>query len=154
MHSFIVDMPPLLLLSACCLPFLILTVLPGAYVPLGLLDLAVLCTDTFVLPQALLLVSLVWYCLARRPIGRTSQGFWRGFAFLSVWGFQLLIHAYGAFCCLYTMRRCMLYEELRLLWWLNLSFFVFRFFLLLVALIVVVRHNGTLTACFCLNLLV
>jgi hypothetical protein len=33
--------------------------LPGAYVPLGLLDLVVLCTNTFVLPQALLLVSLV-----------------------------------------------------------------------------------------------
>jgi hypothetical protein len=148
-------MSPLLLLSTCCLPFLILTVLPSAYVPLGLLDLAVLCTDTFVLPQALLLVSLVWYCLAHRPIERTSQGFWRGFTFLSVRGFQLLIRAYGAFCYLYTMRRCVLYEELRLLRWLNLSFFFeFRFFLLLVALIAVVRHNGTLTACFCMHLLV
>jgi hypothetical protein len=53
------DVPSSLLLSICCLPSLILTVLPGAYVPLGLLDLAVLCTDMFVLPQALLLVSLV-----------------------------------------------------------------------------------------------
>jgi hypothetical protein len=34
-------------------------------VPMGLLDLAVLCTDTFVLPQALLLVSLpLWYDIA------------------------------------------------------------------------------------------
>jgi hypothetical protein len=35
------------------------------------------------------------------------------------------------------MCRCVLYEELRLLQWLNLSFFVVRFFLLLVALIAV-----------------
>jgi hypothetical protein len=48
----------------------------------------------------------------------------------------------------------MLYEELRLLQWLNLFFFVFRFFLLLVALIVVLRHNDTLKAYFCLHLLV
>jgi hypothetical protein len=34
-------LPPLLLLI-CCLPSLNLAVLPGAYVPLGLLDLAVL----------------------------------------------------------------------------------------------------------------
>jgi hypothetical protein len=52
------------------------------------------------------------------------------------------------------MRRCVLYEELRLLQWLNLSFFVFRFFLLLVALIAVLRCNDTLKACFCLHLLV
>jgi hypothetical protein len=53
------DVPPLLLLSICCLPSLNLAVLPGAYVPLGLLDLAVLCTDMFMLPQVLLLASLV-----------------------------------------------------------------------------------------------
>jgi hypothetical protein len=53
------NVPPPLLLSICCLPSLILAVLPGAYVPLGLLDLAVLCTYMFVLPRALLLVSLV-----------------------------------------------------------------------------------------------
>jgi hypothetical protein len=52
------------------------------------------------------------------------------------------------------MRRCVLYEELRLLQWLNLSFFVFCFFLLLVALIAVSRRNDTLKACFCLHLLV
>jgi hypothetical protein len=52
------------------------------------------------------------------------------------------------------MRRCVLYEELRLLQWMNLFFFVFRSFLLLVALIAVVRHNDTLKACFCLHLLV
>jgi hypothetical protein len=68
--------------------------------------------------------------------------------------FQLLICAYGAFYCLYTMRRCVLCEELCLLRWLNLSFFVFRFFLLLVALIAFVRHNDTLKACFCLHPLV
>jgi hypothetical protein len=49
------DVPPPLLLSICCLPSLNLAVLPSAYVPFGLLDLAVLCTDMFVLPQ----VSLV-----------------------------------------------------------------------------------------------
>jgi hypothetical protein len=53
------DVPPLLLLLICSLPSLILAELPSAYVPLGLLDLAVLCTDMFVLPQVLLLVSLV-----------------------------------------------------------------------------------------------
>jgi hypothetical protein len=53
------DVPPPLLLLICCLPSLILVVLPGAYVPLGLLDLAMLCTNMFVLLQALLLVSLV-----------------------------------------------------------------------------------------------
>jgi hypothetical protein len=47
-----------------------------------------------------------------------------------------------------------LYEELRLLQWLNLFLFVFRFFLLLVALIAVLRHNDTLKAYFCLRLLV
>jgi hypothetical protein len=49
------------------------------------------------------------------------------------------------------MRRCVLYEKLRLLQWLNLFFFVFRFFLLLVALIAVLRHNDTLKAYFCLH---
>jgi hypothetical protein len=141
-------------MSTCCLPSLILEVLPGAYVPLGLLDLAMSCTNMFVLPQVLLLVSLVWYCLARRFIGRTSRGFWRGFAFLSIRGFQPLIRADDAFCCLCMMRCCVLYKELRLLQWLNLSFFVFRFFLLLVALIAVLRHNDTLKAYFCLHLLV
>jgi hypothetical protein len=53
------DVPPLLLLIVCCLPSSILVVLPGAYVPLGLLDLAVLCADMLELPQVLLLVSLV-----------------------------------------------------------------------------------------------
>jgi hypothetical protein len=52
------------------------------------------------------------------------------------------------------MRRCVLYEELRLLQWLNLSFFVFHFFLLLVVLIAVLRHNDTLKAYFCFHLLV
>jgi hypothetical protein len=52
------------------------------------------------------------------------------------------------------MRCCVLYEELRLLQWLNLSFFVFRFFILVVALIAVLRHNDTLKACSCLHLLV
>jgi hypothetical protein len=52
------------------------------------------------------------------------------------------------------MRRCVLYEELCLLRWLNLSFFVFHFFILLVALIAILRHNDTLKACFCLHLLV
>jgi hypothetical protein len=47
-----------------------------------------------------------------------------------------------------------LYEELRLLQWLNLLFFVFRFFLLLVALIAVLGHNDTQKAYFCLRLLV
>jgi hypothetical protein len=51
--------PPLLLLTICCLPSSILVVLPGAYVPLGLLDLAILCADMLELPQVLLLVSLV-----------------------------------------------------------------------------------------------
>jgi hypothetical protein len=37
--------PPLLLLIICCLPSSILVALPGAYVPSGLLDLAVLCVD-------------------------------------------------------------------------------------------------------------
>jgi hypothetical protein len=53
------DVPNLLLLSICCLPSLGLAVLLGAYVPLGLLELAVLCIDMFVLPRALLLASLV-----------------------------------------------------------------------------------------------
>jgi hypothetical protein len=53
------DVPSPLLLSICCLPSLILVVLLGAYILLGLLDLAVLCTGMFVLPQVLLLVSLV-----------------------------------------------------------------------------------------------
>jgi hypothetical protein len=52
------------------------------------------------------------------------------------------------------MRRCVLYEKLRLLQWLNLFFFVFHFSLLLVALIDVLRHNDTLKAYFCLHLLV
>jgi hypothetical protein len=52
------------------------------------------------------------------------------------------------------MRRCVLYEKLHLLQWLNLSFFVFRFYLLLVALLAVLGHNDTLKAYFCLHLLV
>jgi hypothetical protein len=48
----------------------------------------------------------------------------------------------------------MLYEALCLLQWLNLFFFVFHFFLLLVALIAVLGHNDTLKAYFCLRLLV
>jgi hypothetical protein len=52
------------------------------------------------------------------------------------------------------MRRCVLYEKPRLLQWLNLLFFVFCFFLLLVALIAILRHNDTLKAYFCLRLLV
>jgi hypothetical protein len=51
-------------------------------------------------------------------------------------------------------RRFVLYEKLHLLQWLNLSFFVFRFFLLLVALLAVLGHNDTLKAYFCLRLLV
>jgi hypothetical protein len=51
--------PPLLLLTICCLPSSILVVLRGAYVPLGLLDLAVLCAHMLELPQVLLQVSLV-----------------------------------------------------------------------------------------------
>jgi hypothetical protein len=47
-------------------------------------------------------------------------------------------------------RCCVLYEELRLLQWLSLFFFVFRFFLLLVALIAVLRRNDTLKAYFLL----
>jgi hypothetical protein len=46
------------------------------------------------------------------------------------------------------MRRCMLYEKLRLLQWLDLFFFVFHFSLLLVALIAVLRHNDILKAYF------
>jgi hypothetical protein len=53
------DVPPLLSLTICCLPSSILAVLPGACVPLGLLDFAVLCADMLELPQVLLLVSLV-----------------------------------------------------------------------------------------------
>jgi hypothetical protein len=52
------------------------------------------------------------------------------------------------------MRCCVLYEELRFLQWLNLFFFVFCFFLLLVALIAILGHNDTLKAYFCLHLLV
>jgi hypothetical protein len=52
------------------------------------------------------------------------------------------------------MHRCVLYEKLRLLQWLNLFFFVFHFSLLLVALIAILRHNDTLKAYFCLHLLV
>jgi hypothetical protein len=52
-------MPPLLLLTICCLPSSILVVLPGAYVPLGLLDLAVLCAGMLELLPVLLQVSLV-----------------------------------------------------------------------------------------------
>jgi hypothetical protein len=52
-------MPPLLLLIICCLPSSILVVLPGAYVPLGLLDLVVLCVGMLELPPVLLQVSLV-----------------------------------------------------------------------------------------------
>jgi hypothetical protein len=69
-------------------------------------------------------------------------------------GFQPLIHADDAFYYSCTTRRCVLYEELHLLQWLNLFFFVFRFFLLLVALIAVFGHNDTLKAYFCLHLLV
>jgi hypothetical protein len=52
------------------------------------------------------------------------------------------------------MRRCVLYEKLRLLQWLNLFFFIFHFSLLLVASTAVLRHNDTLKADFCLHLLV
>jgi hypothetical protein len=52
-------MPPLLLLIIFCLPSSILVVLPGAYVPLGLLDLVMLCAGMLELPQVLLQVSLV-----------------------------------------------------------------------------------------------
>jgi hypothetical protein len=47
------------LLIICCLPSSILVVLPGAYVPLGLLDLVVLCVGMLELPPVLLEVSLV-----------------------------------------------------------------------------------------------
>jgi hypothetical protein len=52
------------------------------------------------------------------------------------------------------MHRCVLCAGQRLLQWLNLFFFVFRFFLLLVALIAIVRHNDTQKAYFCLHLMV
>jgi hypothetical protein len=52
------------------------------------------------------------------------------------------------------MRRCVLCGRLRLLQWLSLFFFVFQFSLLLVALIAILRRNDTLTAYFCLHLLV
>jgi hypothetical protein len=52
-------MPPLLLLIICCLPSSILVVLPGAYVPLGLLDLVMLCAGMLELPPVLLQVSLI-----------------------------------------------------------------------------------------------
>jgi hypothetical protein len=53
------DVHPLLLLSICCLPSLILLALLGACVPLGPLGLAVLCIDMFVLLRVLLMVFLV-----------------------------------------------------------------------------------------------
>jgi hypothetical protein len=52
------------------------------------------------------------------------------------------------------MRRCVLYDKLHLLQWLNLFSSVFQFSLLLVALAVVLRRNDTLTAYSCLHLLV
>jgi hypothetical protein len=52
------------------------------------------------------------------------------------------------------MRRCVLYDKLRLLQWLNLFSSVFQFSLLLVALTAVLRRNDTLTAYSCLHLLV
>jgi hypothetical protein len=51
------------------------------------------------------------------------------------------------------MHRYALCEELCLLQWLNPSFFVFRFFLLLVAWLVIARHNDTLTTYFYLRLM-
>jgi hypothetical protein len=48
------------------------------------------------------------------------------------------------------MRRCVFCEELRLPQWLSLFFFVFCFFLLLVALIAVLWQNNTLKAYFLL----
>jgi hypothetical protein len=46
------------------------------------------------------------------------------------------------------MRHCVLYEKMRLLQWLNLSFLYFASFVLLIALITVLRHNDTLIAYF------
>jgi hypothetical protein len=48
-------MSPLLLLIIYCLPSSILVVLPGAYVPLGLSDLVVLCAGMLEVPQVLLM---------------------------------------------------------------------------------------------------
>jgi hypothetical protein len=53
------DMPPLLLLIICCLPSSIHLVLPGAYVPLGLLDLVMLYVGMLDLPPVLLQEFLV-----------------------------------------------------------------------------------------------
>jgi hypothetical protein len=52
------------------------------------------------------------------------------------------------------MRRCVLYDKLRLLQWLNLSSSVFQFSLSLVALTAVLKRNDIRTAYFCLHLLV
>jgi hypothetical protein len=72
-----------------------------------------------------------------------SQGFWRGFVYLSAQGFQLASRACCAFCCSYVMRCCALHVELRLLQLLSPSFFVFCFFPLLAVLIVIEGHSDT-----------
>jgi hypothetical protein len=83
-----------------------------------------------------------------------SRDFWKGFAFRSVRGFQILIHVDDAFCYLCMMRHCVLYGKLCLLQWLNLSFSIFQFSPLLISLTAILRHNDTLTTYFCLHLLV
>jgi hypothetical protein len=72
-----------------------------------------------------------------------SQGFWRGFVYLSARGFRFVSRAYCAFYCSYVMRCCAIHEELHLLQLWSLSFFVFRFFPSPTILIVVEGRSDT-----------
>jgi hypothetical protein len=140
-------MPPPLLLKICCLPSSVHLALLGACVPSDLLDLVVSYAGTLELPLMLLPEFLGKYFLARRAIGRTSQGSLRCFAFLSTLDSHTLIHVNDIFC-LCMMHHYVLYEQRRLLQWLSPFFSVFQSFLLLIASPIALRHNGTPRACF------
>jgi hypothetical protein len=108
---------------------------------------------TLELPLMLLSEFLGLYFLARRPIGRTSRGFSRCFAFLSTLDSHTLNHVDDAFC-LCMMRRYVLCEQHRLLQWLSPFFSVFQSSPLLIASPVALGRNGTPRACFGWSLLV
>jgi hypothetical protein len=83
-----------------------------------------------------------------------SRGFWRGFAYLCIQGYQLLIRACDAFCYPCVMHCYVLREKPRLLELLTPSFSVLHSFLLLIVVIIFVGRNDTLEVNSGLRLLV
>jgi hypothetical protein len=107
-----------------------------------------------VLPLVLLQGFLVRCSPTHRPIGKTSRGFWRCFAFLSTQGFRTLNHVDDFFLRWYVMHRFVLCERCCWLRWLSLSFSVYLFCPLLFALPATLGHSDTLGACPCWNWMV